>query len=158
MATKTTTKDDEEPGPRNFGVLLSQMDGGELLKTPASIRFVSAEPLLEKVDISPWLYRGVEEARPGDPDYDAIDWVIVGGESGPRSRAFELGWARAIRDQCKEAGAAFFMKQAGSSPRTRDALGGLGVLKLRKSKGGDLEELPEDLRVREFPKEASCPS
>ena len=82
-----------------------------------------------------------------------IDWVIVGGESGPHSRPFDLTWARSIRDQCKAAGVACFIKQLGADPRIDGAqfpaerrMGGWD------HKGGDPEFWPEDLRVRCFPK------
>lgn len=79
-----------------------------LLETPAALRFLSVEPLLGPVDLSPWLgpaqlARGV---RPG------VDWVIVGAESGPDARPMDLDWARAVRDQCARAGVPFFLKQA----------------------------------------------
>ena len=72
-----------------------------LARLPAPIRFVSAEPLLALVDLKPWLDGGV------------LQWVIVGGESGPRARPMDLTWARALRDQATEAGVAFFLKQLG---------------------------------------------
>lgn len=61
-------------------------------------RFVSFEPLLEDVGHVPHV--------------DALDWIIVGCESGPGRRPMELDWARSIRDQCVEAGVPFFLKQA----------------------------------------------
>jgi protein gp37 len=70
----------------------------DLVKVPASIKFVSAEPLLGAVDLTPWL--------------NGIDWVIVGGESGPRYRKMNLAWARSIRNQCQRAGVPFFFKQS----------------------------------------------
>jgi protein gp37 len=72
----------------------------------------------------------------GTLDLDGIDWVIAGGESGDPCRPMDLGWAREIRDQCAEQGVAFFMKQLGGHPDKRD----------------DLEQFPDDLRVRQFPK------
>ncbi len=83
----------------------------ELLATPAAVRFVSAEPLLEPLDLRPWLA--------------GLDWVIVGGESGPRRRPFDLAWAADLRDQCQAAGVAFFFKQSGGLyPGTEPALDG----------------------------------
>lgn len=81
-----------------------------LLETPAAVRFLSMEPLLGPVDLSPWLpvetIGGVEmEAWPS--------WVIVGGESGPRLRQTDPAWVRSIRDQCVGAGVPFFFKQWG---------------------------------------------
>lgn len=73
-----------------------------LLRTAAAVRFLSCEPLLGPINLLPWL-RG-------------IDWVIVGGESGPQWRPMEMEWARSIRDQCRVAEVAFFYKQ-GAGPR-----------------------------------------
>lgn len=66
----------------------------DLRQTPASIRFMSLEPLLGPI-VGDWFG----------------DWAIVGAESGPRARSMQLDWARSLRDQCFTAGAAFFMKQ-----------------------------------------------
>lgn len=70
-------------------------------RIPARIRFVSAEPLLGPLDLSEWLSDGT------------LQWVIAGGESGPKARPMELDWARNLRDQCGDAGAPFFLKQLG---------------------------------------------
>jgi protein gp37 len=70
----------------------------ELRAAAASVRFLSIEPLLEQL---------------GEIDLRAIDWVIVGGESGPRAREMRAEWVRGIRDQCRAAGVAFFFKQWG---------------------------------------------
>ena len=72
-----------------------------LRRLPAAVRFLSAEPLLEKIDITPWLEDGT------------LHWVIAGGESGPRARPMALDWARALRDQSTRANVAFFLKQLG---------------------------------------------
>ena len=72
-----------------------------LARLPASVRFVSAEPLLGTVDLRQWL------------DVGALHWVIAGGESGPAARPMDLAWARDLRDQSLEAGVAFFLKQLG---------------------------------------------
>ena len=72
-----------------------------LARLPANVRFVSAEPLLGPVDLSPWLNKG------------ELDWIIVGGESGARARPMELDWARQIRDQALKADVPFFLKQLG---------------------------------------------
>lgn len=95
-----------------------------LLTTPAAVRFISAEPLLGAVDL--------RFLQPFDPpvEIDALngthgvlrphrgrsahlDWVIVGGESGPGARPMHPDWARALRDQCAAAGVPFFFKQWG---------------------------------------------
>ncbi len=98
----------------------------QLLDIPAKVRFLSCEPLLGPVDLSPWLpiYKP-EEARRGDawgqipwspsakiPIYP-LHWIIVGGESGPKHRPMHPEWARDIRDQCAAADIPFFFKQWG---------------------------------------------
>ena len=77
-----------------------------LRDTPAAVRFLSIEPLLEDL---------------GTLNLSGIDWVIVGGESGPGARPMQESWILAIRDQCQSAGIPFFFKQWGG---------------VRKSKGG----------------------
>lgn len=73
----------------------------ETLRTiNAVVRFLSIEPLLEDV---------------GRIDLTGIDWVIVGGESGPGWRPMDTAWARSIRDQCAAAGVAFFFKQSAAA-------------------------------------------
>ena len=72
-----------------------------LSRLPATIRFVSAEPLLEAVNLTPWLESG------------DLQWVIVGGESGRNARPMDLNWVRDLRDQSINAGVAFFLKQLG---------------------------------------------
>ncbi len=69
-----------------------------LRATPAAVRFLSLEPLLDPL---PSL------------DLTGIDWVIVGGESGPNARPMEPDWARSLRDRCTEAGVPFLFKQWG---------------------------------------------
>lgn len=76
---------------------------------PAKVKFLSIEPLLEDLGII---------------DLTGIDWVIVGGESGPKARPMKAEWARSIRDQCENLSVAFFFKQWGS----------YGVDGLRRSK------------------------
>jgi len=72
-----------------------------LLDTPATLRFVSIEPMLGPVSLATeWLDHG-------------LDWVICGAESGPHRRGFDPGWAEALYNQCAEAGIPFFGKQSG---------------------------------------------
>lgn len=76
----------------------------ELRRIPAAVRFLSCEPLLGMLE-------GI--------DLDGIDWVIAGGESGPRYRPMDLAWARGIRDDCVKAGVPFFFKQwGGQTPKS----------------------------------------
>lgn len=104
-----------------------------LLETPATLRFISAEPLLGPID-------GV---------FRSLDWVIVGGESGPGARPCHLEWIRAVVRQCREAGVPVFVKQLGANA----VLDGQPFPTANK-KGADPTEWPEDLRIRQFPQ---CP-
>ena len=108
-----------------------------LVSVPAVVRFLSCEPLLERVDLTRWLPWGFRRG---------IDWVIIGGESGPGARPFMLHWARDLVAQCRGAGVAPFVKQLGSRPTDS-----ITDVHLRDSAGGDMAEWPADLRVREFP-------
>jgi len=90
-----------------------------LLQIPAAKRFVSLEPLLGPVDLSRWLsprQRPIADGYGGDcapgwiTDFTALDWVIVGGETGPGARPMHPDWVRSVRDQCVEAGVPFWFK------------------------------------------------
>lgn len=108
-----------------------------LRDTPAAVRFLSVEPLLEDL---------------GQLDLTGIDWVIVGGESGPGARPFYVSWAYSIIAQCEAAGVACFVKQVGPSLRVRhDKTGNTYVQAMMDRKGGDPDEWPAELRVRQFP-------
>ncbi len=113
-----------------------------LRQTPAAVRFLSIEPLLEDI---------------GTLNLDGIHWVIVGGESGPGARPFNVRWARDVIAQCKAAGVACFVKQMGANARTNAIRGyddAMQRLELKDSHGGDMDEWPGDLRVRQFPEGA----
>lgn len=130
-----------------------------LLKCPAVVRFISAEPLLGPVD----LFESISaiQRRLGVGYVEAsrikhagkIDWIIVGGESGPRARPTDVVWIRSIVAQCKAAGVPCFVKQLGARPIQPDGLiiGNRERLPLVSAKGGNWDEWPEDLRVRELP-------
>jgi protein gp37 len=79
-----------------------------LLATPAAVRFISAEPLLGPILLDPSWLGQVRSAGQG-----RLDWVIVGGESGPRHRPMDMDWVRSLRDQCLASRTAFFFKQVG---------------------------------------------
>jgi protein gp37 len=84
-----------------------------LLDIPAMVRFLSCEPLLGPIDLG---LQGTVSRYISDQYtmvYQALHWVIVGGESGPQARPIHPAWARILRDQCQEAGVAFFFKQWG---------------------------------------------
>ena len=158
-----------------------------LLATPAAVRWVSAEPLLGPINFdsthgsdpcSSNFLSGIEGERIYDGEKCALDWVVVGGESGPRKvRGFNLEWARSVIGQCKEAGVPVFVKQLGRYPyevaypaEVTDAEAHRWMRdqwthvvsesgeqwnrdwgRRTDPKGGDPSEWPEDLRVREFP-------
>lgn len=94
-----------------------------LIEIPAVVRFLSCEPLLEKVDLGDWLI------EPVAPD---IHWVIVGGESGPGCRHFSADWAYDLLWECYFNNVAFFMKQMGGNRKP-------------------FKPIPEEVMVREFP-------
>jgi protein gp37 len=130
-----------------------------LLRTPAAIRFLSCEPLLGPVDLTRiGAFRGqplsaLEECV-GHVERPRIDWVIVGGESGPGARPFDTRWARSIVQQCKAARVPVFVKQLGANARTNSFLGSddaMEPLMLLDKKGGDPAEWPPDLRIRQYP-------
>jgi protein gp37 len=127
--------------------------------------WVSYEPALGPVDFWDWFPREVETSQTTSSWVNGIRWLVVGGESGPGARPFDLAWARSIVAQCKAAGVPCFVKQMGAKPildcpageqeegQFRDDGSArywtLGFIKDKK--GGDITEWPEDLRVREFP-------
>jgi len=93
-----------------------------LLQTPATVRFISAEPLLGPIDLNDLHYENVTavDALNGLNGFPKphtkgpkLDWVIVGGESGPRARPMHPDWVRSLRDQCQAAGTKLFFKQWG---------------------------------------------
>lgn len=148
-----------------------------LLQCDAALRFLSIEPLLGAIRLDPsWLLGKFLQcpAETNDPETDGcrgcpghekpgygechaergprLGWVIVGGESGGKARSMQLDWATALQKQCAETYTPFFFKQAGRRPTVTSADGHqLVQLKLKSPKGGDLDELPCELRVREFP-------
>ena len=121
-----------------------------LLATPAAVRFLSCEPLLGQIDLHDC--GGVDAIErdwagglgggTGAP-HPLIDWVIVGGESGPRARPMDPAWVRVLRDQCLSAiDVAFFVKQMGSVWAKSNGA---------DPKGGNWNLWPADLRIRELP-------
>ena len=77
---------------------------GDLVAVPAAVRFISCEPLLGPVNNIP---------------LNSIDWVIVGGESGPKARPMQPEWVESIWQQCQEASIPFFFKQWGGVQKKR---------------------------------------
>lgn len=113
-----------------------------LLQTPATLRFLSCEPLLGPLDLH------AACALYAEADSATIDWIIVGGESGPGARPFVLGWGKELVRQCRAAHVAVFVKQVGAYPTNRE---GERCPHIKDRKGGNPTEWPEELRVREWP-------
>ncbi len=108
-----------------FGVSVEDREYGlpriELLRaTPARVRFLSIEPLLEDL---------------GSIDLSGIHWVILGGESGPGARPMKEKWVWSIRSQCKEQSVPFFFKQWGGVRKKENG---------RELGGRTFDELPKD--------------
>ena len=97
-----------------------------LLQIKAQVRGVSLEPMLEPIDLSgPWHVPGHNVHATTEYLQDMLHWVIVGAESGPERRLFEVSWAEDVYEQCKIAGVPFFFKQqSGLRPGTNPTLGG----------------------------------
>lgn len=123
-------------------------------RCPAALHWVSLEP-----QIGPIKLRGTGHIHLG--------WVVQGGESGPGARPFDIAWAESMRDECRESGIPYFLKQLGAHPSFRldvgtrrgsfwssyhHTHGDLFCKHLADRKGGDMREWPESLRGnREFP-------
>jgi protein gp37 len=162
-----------------------------LLATPAAVRFLSCEPLLGPVDLQWAVSRNVLDIgagflvrghfAPGLETIRRLDLIIIGGESGPRSRPCWTPDIRSLVRQCQRAGVAVFVKQLGANVRDRNDAGFEGCephewpdmdpsdiehdldgtldgyqgapvrVRLRDKKGGTMDEWPADLRVREMP-------
>lgn len=105
-----------------------------LRQIPAAIRFISQEPQIAEID---W--------RPGM--LDGIGWLVQGGESGRGARDFHVEWAQKTSLQCAEANVSYFLKQIGAKPIVDGEL----MYWIIDRKGGDMDEWPQDLRVRQFP-------
>lgn len=120
------------PWPQNvcMGVTVENSDYtfriDHLRQTPAAIKFLSLEPLLGPLP---------------NLDLDGIDWVIVGGESGPGARPIEAEWVTDIRDQCLEANVPFFFKQWGGVNKKKNG---------RTLDGRTWDDTPQNQKVREY--------
>jgi protein gp37 len=127
----------------------------KLLETPAALRFLSVEPLLgevnlRKVHTTPFI--AIDALETGTFNRSKIDWVIVGGESGPKARPCDIEWIRAVLGDCQATGTACFVKQLGAKVSVQIGPATVQIASaLRDRKGGDPSEWPADLRVREMP-------
>ena len=153
-----------------------------LLQTPAAVRFVSCEPLLDALNVRHYI--GLDGANSGADfrerngwGYDewsggftgpnlhndscyapepGIHWVIVGGESGSGARRCDLRWVRDLVRDCRSAHVPVFVKQLGARPDGWWPTFPLNRHAVRDPKGGNIAEWPEDLRVREYPEMAGA--
>lgn len=141
----------------------------DLVGVRAAARFLSVEPLLQEVDLG--LLGIIPKTIAGSayvPSGARLHWVIVGGESGMstgkyQARRCELGWIRSVVRQCREAEVPVFVKQLGSCAvdeangiagarlRVRPDAAAPVSRRLKDSHGGDMDEWPDDLKIREFP-------
>lgn len=113
-----------------------------LAETPAEIRFLSCEPLLEPIDFT-------------QLPLEEMSWVICGGESGHGARLCDAAWMRKIRNQCTDRDVKFFVKQAGENFRDSDYPE--RDYSQIKGKGDDIALFPFDLQIQESPSaEAFC--
>lgn len=129
-----------------------------LLTTPAAVRWISAEPLLEELDLFAFLGTELRNAALralGSSPMPGLDWIVVGGESGPDARACSLDWLRGVVDQCRAADVPAFVKQLGGKPfhAAKHDGGTSYFLPIKNRAGGDMAEWPEQLRVRMWPGE-----
>lgn len=142
----------------------------ELLGIPAAVRFLSCEPLLGPIDLNDCGCGGafrIPDTGLTGACGQGIDWVIIGGESGPNARSCNLDWIGSLVAQCQAADVATFVKQLGALPVTDnanlydwatepklvahgDAFAACRLV-LKDKKGGDLAEFPDQLKFRDFP-------
>jgi protein gp37 len=103
----------------------------ELAAIPARIRFLSCEPLLERVSLF-W--------------FKSIHWVIIGGESGGSARPFDIERLYHLLDQCQQQGIPVFVKQLGANPLYNGS-----PFSITHKAGADISEFPCDLAIQDFP-------
>jgi len=170
-----------------------------LLSVPAAVRFLSCEPLLGPLDLSKWLgqlwkcskcaydWKAANTTAKQSESFCAscadktaqfvpnvkmgqgLHWVIVGGESGSKARAFDLSWARSIVEQCRAAKVTPFVKQMGDNPISNvdsDLCGRMGPMHgkalkdqptyfsvlFKEHHGAVPAEWPTELQIQEFPR------
>jgi len=132
-----------------------------LLQIPAAVRFVSVEPMLGPVDLRNLKYDGdILDAMAGEylstdgseayVPWNKLDWVICGGESGPRARPMHRDWVRSLRDQCQAAETSFFFKQWGewSPAEIEDDSYMLGGRAINDPRGGRMSVAKFPLHTR----------
>ena len=134
-----------------------------LLNVPAAVRFLSVEPLLGPIQIGVSFIGGSFALYDYGVPGSRFHWVIVGGESGPNSRPMQREWVDSLVEQCGAAGVPVFVKQLGaafSDPengiagRSLKVPADAGLLisrRLADPKGGNMDEWPAGLGIRQFP-------
>ena len=135
-----------------------------LLEIPATLHWISMEPLLGPVSLEEVPVGMLGPLRPGaKTNLPKVKWVVVGGESGPAARPMEGDWLRKIKYECEAANVPLFVKQLGAAySDSKDGLAGkslkipeeaIYLLKRRFAhrSGADIEEWPEEFKKREFP-------
>lgn len=150
-----------------------------LLETPAAVRWLSCEPLLENLNLNKhWSVKfdGRFNGKGFPIGRNGIDWVVVGGESGLKARVCQSDWIRSIVNQCQSAKVPVFVKQLGEnfwmrqeewramSAKDKHLLRTAGPNEIeedmrtthfkifnKNKKGGEISEFPIDLQIREFP-------
>lgn len=128
-----------------------------LLRLPVGLRWVCVEPLLEAVELRGYLGRQAPALPPESARCEGcvpprrrtpIDWVVVGGEGGPRARACHVGWIRDVVAACRRRGVPVFVRQLGAAACEAT---GAEPLAPEARKVGHPEHWPVDLQVQEFP-------
>lgn len=111
----------------------------ELLENEAKVFFVSYEPALSALNLEPYLqfppFHENYKMTWGVNEFHGIDWIIIGGESGPGYRTMEISWAMNLINQCKDAEVPVFFKQIGGWPDVRK----------------NLDQWPDELKIQQFP-------
>jgi protein gp37 len=126
----------------------------KLLAVPARVRFLSIEPMLGPIDLDRWINPVSQVFGTLHQPPFALSLVIIGGESGPHAREFDIKWPKSIVSQCTVAGIPPFVKQMGSNPVWHDDDGEppyFGRIKYQDKNGRRVEEWPEVLRVQQLP-------
>jgi len=173
--------------PRNvwLGVSVEDQETADkriplLLKTPAAVRWISAEPLLGPIDLHQYTFQFSVCQVPKDgttvralrgmlhqagkhlaqsQGTDLLDWIVVGGESGPNARQTNVEWVRSLINQASAGCVPIFVKQLGAKPvdwrSDEPEVPPYEFLPFADRKGGNINEWPVDLRIREYP-EASA--
>jgi protein gp37 len=129
-----------------------------LASVPAAVRWLSCEPLLGPIDFfyyggdwgDPISFSQLRGTDATDPDIPGVDWIVVGGESGSDARPCQIEWLSEIVNQCYVADVPVFVKQLGARPRQTGA--DSIYYRIEDRKGGNIDEFPDGLKIREFPR------